>query len=81
MGQEAIMSARPQYNPTGCHPSSLWVVRGDVHIPGIRFYADNNLLRGPEMPKQWRTALNARGGHEQLVLIGPPGTNGDLNEP
>jgi dienelactone hydrolase len=71
----------PKGSPShSCHPEGLTEYYGSlgasVRMPGIWFYADNDLYWGPQMPKEWGAAFNAHGGHARLVFTGPSGNNG-----
>lgn len=49
---------------------------GETRLPGLWFYASNDLFWGPDAPKQWGQAYNGHGGHASLNFTGPSGSNG-----
>jgi dienelactone hydrolase len=49
---------------------------GSTRLPGLWFYASNDLYWGPDAPKQWGQAYNAHGGRATLNFTGPSGSNG-----
>jgi dienelactone hydrolase len=63
-----------------CHPEVLTALYGSLggstRLPGIWFYAENDLFWGEAVPKQWGAAFNAHGGRATLVFTGPSGNNG-----
>jgi dienelactone hydrolase len=71
----------PRRSPgKSCHPEELTDIYGSlgssVRLPGLWFYASNDLYWGPDMPKLWGQAFNAHGGHATLIFTGPSGDNG-----
>jgi dienelactone hydrolase len=71
----------PEGSPgKSCRPEMLTELYGSygasTRLPGLWFYAQNDLYWGPDAPKEWGQAYNGRGGDATLVFTGPSGSNG-----
>jgi dienelactone hydrolase len=71
----------PKHSPGhSCRPDLLTDLYGQYggssRLPGLWFYASNDLFWGPDAPKQWGQAYNGHGGHASLNFTGPSGSNG-----